>query len=108
MVVAFDFAEGIEEAAVAQVDGLRPVGAEIDPGAHGAVDSAVGEAFQGERPETVTDGRQGKAEGSARRQVAQIEQLRHGLGATHGISRPPARRFAARASTKRRSERRFK
>src|SRR3954470_11550855 len=47
--LAFDFALRVEELSVADIHGLRPVRADVDPGADGAVRRAVRESLLGVR-----------------------------------------------------------
>src|SRR5438128_1645301 len=86
--LALDLARGVEEPPVAERNRLRAVRAHIDERAHGPVRSAVGEALRVAAP------------GESRGKLPRAADPRHGFGAVQGISRPPARRLAARASTK--------
>src|SRR5712691_3837119 len=94
---ALDLAGCVVKAAVAQVDRLRAVRADIQVRPQDSVGGAEGEGFA-----PVVDG---KAHRPAR--GGQLRQRGHFFG-VQGISRPPARRLAARAMTKSRSERRFR
>src|ERR1700724_2065868 len=97
MGLALDLSRGQPEPSVAHVHGLRAVGADIQTGPHRA-----GRVADRESLAPWTDGEPHRLPGP---EVCKVEQL-HFVG-TQGISRPPARRLAARAITKSRSESRF-
>src|SRR5205823_6418951 len=94
--LTLDLAGGEPQASVSDVDRLRAVRADVQVRADAAARVADGEPLEPS---------QRKAQRLARAQVRQLEQLH--LDGTHGISRPPARKLAARAMTKSRSESRL-
>src|SRR5438105_2306053 len=94
--VALDLAGVGPQLSVADVHGLQPVGADIDIRA----DRSVGCAHR-ESLDALIDGKAHRRAGEKRRQ---LEQLHFAI---QGISRPPARRLAARAMVNNRSERRL-
>src|SRR5439155_3068907 len=96
--LAFDLSRIKPEAAIADVDRLGAMGTDIEVGVHRSRRVQHRESFA-PRAKRETNR-------SAPAQLGELEQL-HLVG-TQGISRPPARRLAARAITNSRSESRFK
>src|SRR3954470_5857355 len=92
--LAFDFALRVEELSVADIHGLRPVGAHVDPGAEGAVGRAMCESLLGVRARR----RGGKADLSPLGKLLCASQAHQ--TPFHGPSGPPAPRLAARAMMK--------
>src|SRR5205814_7508740 len=100
--LTFDLASRVEEPSVPEIDGLRSVRADVDPGADPAVGRAIRKSFFGVRP----GGLERKPDGRAGREIRRGAQAPQ--APFHGTSRPPARKFAARAMMKSRSESRFR